>query len=155
MDGNTLSLVLSAGAFLFATGALVLNWHSKRAIRKFFAETGHEEFGEVLLAHQRQLRRNQEQIKALKSDYEKLEKESHFLLKSVGLVRYNPFANTGGNMSFSLALLNDNGDGAIVTSLHSREGVRLYSKTVKNYNSEQALTDEEKDAVERARRANS
>ena len=73
----------------------------------------------------------------------------------MGLVRYNPFEDSGGNMSFSMAMLNNNGDGAVITSLHSREGMRLYSKSIKGYLSDQTLTKEEKEAVEKARRATS
>lgn len=51
-------------------------------------------------------------------------------LKKVGLVRYNPFADTGGNQSFVLALLNSKNNGLVITSLHSREATRVFAKPV-------------------------
>ncbi|OGE85522.1 MAG: hypothetical protein A3J48_00185 [Candidatus Doudnabacteria bacterium RIFCSPHIGHO2_02_FULL_46_11] len=144
---TVLALILSAWNFWSARRNLA--W-----IQKLFTETGHEQFGEVLLSHQRQLRRDQESLKALDERLKQVEGQSVFLLNQVGLVRYNPFSDSGGNMSFSLALINDNGDGAIITGLHSREGMRMYSKSVKNYKSDQVLTDEEIEAVDRARRGN-
>lgn len=139
--------ILALGA---SVSALVFNYNQRKLLRKLFRETGHEEFGEVLLAHQRQLRRDQEAFRLVSERLKVLEKESNFLLNQVGLIRYNPFSDSGGNMSFSLALLNNHGDGAVLTSLHSREGIRVYSKAVKNFKSEQSLTDEEVQAIELA-----
>ncbi len=68
----------------------------------------------------------------------------------VGLVRFNPFEDTGGNQSFALALLDANGDGLVVSSLHSRAGTRLYAKAVAAGRSETALSDEETRAVTEA-----
>jgi hypothetical protein len=49
----------------------------------------------------------------------------------VGLVRYNPFEETGGNQSFALALLDAAGDGWVLSSLHARSGTRVYAKAIK------------------------
>ena len=48
----------------------------------------------------------------------------------VGLVRYNPFEETGGNQSFALALLDADGDGWVLSSLHARTGTRVYAKAI-------------------------
>lgn len=71
-------------------------------------------------------------------------------LQRVGLVRFNPFEDTGGNQSFALALLDANGDGLVVSSLHSRGGTRVYAKAVVAGKSEAALSDEETRAVREA-----
>ncbi|HEY8239192.1 MAG TPA: DUF4446 family protein [Candidatus Limnocylindrales bacterium] len=68
----------------------------------------------------------------------------------VGLVRFNPFEDTGGNQSFALALLDGRGDGFIVSSLHARTGTRLYAKAVSGGTSETALSDEESTALQQA-----
>ena len=52
-------------------------------------------------------------------------------VQHVGLVRYNPFQETGGDQSFALALLDKRGDGVVVSSLHSRSVTRFYAKPVK------------------------
>lgn len=51
-------------------------------------------------------------------------------IKKVGLVRYNPFFETGGNQSFVLTLLDSNDNGFVITSLHSRESTRVFAKPV-------------------------
>lgn len=53
-------------------------------------------------------------------------------LQKIGFVRFNPFSQTGGDQSFSLALLDDNNNGLVLSSLHSRDTTRLYTKTIKS-----------------------
>ncbi len=65
----------------------------------------------------------------------------------LGLVRFNPFDDTGGNQSFALAILDANNDGFVVTSLHSRTGTRVYAKAVFDGQSETTLGAEEAQAV--------
>ncbi len=69
----------------------------------------------------------------------------------LGLVRYNPFEETGGNQSFVLALLDANDDGFILTSLHTRSGTRVYARALSAGRSESALSGEETEALELAR----
>jgi len=71
-------------------------------------------------------------------------------LQKLGLVRYNPFKETGGNQSFSLALINGRGSGLIITSLHNREGTRLYSKPIRGGSSQPGLSREEQEALKLA-----
>jgi len=65
----------------------------------------------------------------------------------IALVRFNPFEDTGGNQSFALALVDANGDGLVLSSLHSRTGTRVYAKSLVGGRSEAALSDEETQAV--------
>jgi len=68
----------------------------------------------------------------------------------IGLVRFNPFEDTGGNQSFALALLDGRGDGFVVSSLHARAGTRVYAKAISSGTSEAALSDEESEALRAA-----
>ncbi len=68
----------------------------------------------------------------------------------VGLVRYNPFEETGGNQSFALALLDADGDGWVLSSLHARSGTRVYAKAIAGGRSETALSEEESAALRQA-----
>ncbi len=71
-------------------------------------------------------------------------------IQRVGLVRFNPFEDTGGNQSFALALTDATGSGFIVSSLHSRTGTRVYAKAVSDGRSDGALSEEETEALRRA-----
>jgi len=83
--------------------------------------------------------------------YDQTEKINQHSLKSihkVSLLRFNPFREIGGDQSFSLALLDDENSGAIISSLYSREGVRIYAKSIqKGVSPKHPLTEEEKQAI--------
>lgn len=66
-------------------------------------------------------------------------------------IRFNPFRDQGSNQSFATCLLNEEGDGVIVSSLYSREKVSVYAKPIKNYQSTYELSAEEKRALSEAR----
>ena len=65
----------------------------------------------------------------------------------VGLVRFNPFEDTGGNQSFALALLDAAGNGFVLSSLHARNMTRVYAKAVAAGKAEAALSAEEAEAL--------
>ena len=71
-------------------------------------------------------------------------------VQHIGLVRFNPFQETGGDQSFALALLDGRGDGIVISSLHSRAMTRFYAKPVKGGASSVSLSDEESKAVQQA-----
>ena len=68
----------------------------------------------------------------------------------VGLVRFNPFEDTGGNQSFALALLDAEGNGWVLSSLHARSGTRVYAKAIREGRPEGALSEEEAAAIKQA-----
>ncbi|MGB9911375.1 MAG: DUF4446 family protein [Microgenomates group bacterium] len=83
----------------------------------------------------------------------RLEKENLKNIQKIGLVRFNPFADTGGNQSFSLALLDGEDNGLVISSLHSREITRIYAKPVKNGKGvNYQLSTEEMEAIKNARK---
>lgn len=82
-----------------------------------------------------------------------VEKRLKKSVQSVHTVRFNPYHGTGdgGNQSFATALLNEDGSGVVISSLHSRDHTRVFSKPIVNFKSEFELSEEEKDALERAK----
>lgn len=70
------------------------------------------------------------------------------LVHHVGLVRFSPFHDTGGDQSFSMAMLDGKGDGVVVSALHSRQDHKLYAKPIQGRTSRYRLTDEEKRAID-------
>jgi len=79
-----------------------------------------------------------------------LEAASLRAFQHVGLVRYNPFEDTGGNQSFALALLDANGNGWVLSSLHARGGTRVYAKSINGGKSDAPLSEEETAAIRQA-----
>ncbi len=74
-------------------------------------------------------------------------------VQGVGMVRFRALPDVGGDQSFSLALVDGGGNGVVLSALYLREGTRFYGKPLTAWNSSYPLTDEEKQALEQARRA--
>ena len=79
-----------------------------------------------------------------------LEAAQRKAFQRVGLVRYNPFEETGGNQSFALALLDAGGNGLVLSSLHARSGTRVYAKAIKAGRADAGLSEEETAALGQA-----
>ena len=84
------------------------------------------------------------------SAHEKLEEASRFALQRFYMVRYDAFEDMGGRLSFSAALLDDHGNGVVLTSINGRTETRTYAKPVVNLESEHNLSDEERAAIQGA-----
>lgn len=98
--------------------------------------------------------RNVEEIKKENGEIElycqKLDKDSKENLKKIGMVRYNAYKDTGSELSFALAILNDNNTGIVLNGIYGRDTSNIYAKPVVNGKSEYALSKEEKEAIEKA-----
>lgn len=90
----------------------------------------------------------------LDKETKRIRKMAEAGLQRVGYIRYNPFGNVGGDQSFSLCLMDKNESGFVITSIHSREGTRVYFKPLDKAKSDYNLSEEEKKAIEIAQKSN-
>lgn len=90
-------------------------------------------------------------LSEVKKHTKELESEGAFHIQKVGVVRFNPFEEMGGDHSFSLALLDGKDTGFIITGLHTRERTRVYLKVIKSGKSKLELSNEEKKALKLAK----
>ncbi len=97
-----------------------------------------------------QFKNLEEKVEEISERLENLKKENKFSVQKVGIIRYNPFSGVGSNQSFSIALLDGNNDGIVITSLYAQDGNRVYGKPVKKGTSEYSLSNEEKKAISKA-----
>ena len=81
----------------------------------------------------------------------RLQEEMPKNFQKVGMVRFNPFGDTGGDQSFAIALTDAEGNGFVISSLHRRTESKLYAKPLKDWLSSYTLSDEEKQAISIAR----
>ena len=70
--------------------------------------------------------------------------------QKIGVVRYNPLKDVGGNLSFTIALLDHKDNGIVITNIHSRDVDRLYAKPIKKGESDHNLSGEEREALSKA-----
>jgi hypothetical protein len=135
-------LALGGMVFLFARQQRLLGQY-----RRFMTGTSGGNLETMLNDHIAQMRGTAEQVKVLDQLAHRLEKSGYFSLQHLGIVRFNPFQDTGGDQSFAIALVDGHGNGVVLSSLHSRDVTRVYAKPLQKWESTYSLTDEEKTAI--------
>lgn len=89
-----------------------------------------------------------EKNKELEYQLNEVKRNMYYCVQKVGVVRYNAFDNVGSDLSFSIALLNDNDDGLVLSSLYSRESSSTYAKPIMGGKSKYAMSAEELKAID-------
>lgn len=105
----------------------------------------------LLYDHLRERLLLEEQVRSLKDRADRLEELQKSSKRFVGLVRYDAFEDVGGSQSFALAVYDDQGNGAVITSIVGRSDCRVYCKPLVNGRSERDLSQEEQRAIREAR----
>lgn len=92
----------------------------------------------------------EKRLEKIEDEIENIKTNSLAHIQKIGLVRFNPFLETGGNVSFVIALLDGMNSGFVITSLHSRGGTRTYAKPIIKGNSKFELSKDEQRAIIKA-----
>lgn len=122
--------------------------------KKLTKSVGGEDIKKILSKILAKGETNTTDIKELIKRVENIESRNLDNIQKVGLVRFNPFSELGGDHSFSLAILNDKDCGVVITGLHTRDRTRVYVKDVNSGKSNLELSKEEKEAIVKAQKAN-
>ena len=134
---------------------LYSNIKLKNKYNKFMKKIGNgknieEDLENYMYRVERVERQNAEIISYCKN----LDDEVAKCIQKVGMVRYSAFKDTGSDLSFAVAMLDENNDGVVFNGIYSREMSNIYAKPVKKGVSEYTLSEEEKEAISRAIEAN-
>lgn len=89
--------------------------------------------------------------KRLTKEHKEIQETLASCVSKIGLVKYDAFEGMGGSLSFAIALMDSNNNGVVLNCMHSREGCFAYAKELIRGESYVALSDEEKEAIERAK----
>lgn len=104
----------------------------------------------ILQGQSQQIQRLERAIRALHGTYKKQQTQIEGSVRNVALLRYDAFEDVGGRLSFSCALLDDQGSGVVLTSINGRQETRVYAKPVAQGTSSHNLSLEEEEAIRRA-----
>lgn len=148
------------GVFLFVLGIVCLIWVSVLTVL-LAATRGHYNrlaqgiskrgLADILEEILKREKRLSDRTDALEQAAAALAKDGAFHITKVGLIRFNPFSDTGGTQSFTVALLDANNSGLVMTSLYGRTGNRWYVKEVDRAKGRGIeLSKEEVSAIDRA-----
>jgi len=156
LDERTLSLaVIGLAAIVVALAVwLALLQRSSAAVRRrlrtILRDGDAGGIDEVLDRQLRLVDQLSGRVDALNALHRELEQLNRRTLQRIGVVRFNPFPDTGGDQSFAIALLDSLGGGVVLSSLHSRTETRVFAKQVIGGRSRHQLSDEEQEAIRKA-----
>jgi hypothetical protein len=151
---DNLTIVVAALAALILillVIALLQSIRLRRAVRAYRAlvggGSGGSSLGDVLESHVGRVAEVGNRLGELERLNARLTERSATSIQHIGLVRFNPFEDTGSDQSFAIALLDDRRDGVVISSLHGRSNTRVFAKPVEGGASTHTLSDEETQAI--------
>jgi hypothetical protein len=156
LDERTLGMLVVALTIAVVLLAVWVAWLQRsdallrRRLRRVFGDAEGAGLDELLDRQFQRLDTVAEKVEALNKLHRELERLTQHSLQKVGVVRFNPFADTGGDQSFAIALLDADGNGVVLSSLHGRADTRVFAKQVQAGRSRHALSEEEQDAIRKA-----
>lgn len=125
-------------------------WKINKKLKVFFAGKKAVDLEGVLFEEIKRLKKAETDIQQLFKSSTFLQKMAKQSIQKVGVIRFNPFKRTGGDQSFSIALLDSHDNGLVISALYTQEGTRIYSKPVQSGQSEYPLSKEELNALIKA-----
>lgn len=149
---NNILLFITLILFIWCLALTFITLKMLNHYRKLVHGTNRETLLEILEAVMKNQKILNTRLKDEIIKISKLESETKFHIQRIGLVRFNPFSDTGGSQSFTVALLDGLDNGIIMTSLYARTGNRWYIKHVQSSKGvDYELSKEEKEAISSAR----
>ena len=141
-------LLISVVVFINATNRIR---RLEKAYRSLLGtESEEKDIEQIIMEYIRKTDMLQDQLDETRKELERAQDAALAYIQKVGIVRYDAFDDTGGEQSFSMALLDANANGVVVSGLSGREETRVYAKPVKGGRSPHTLSDEEIQAIARA-----
>ncbi len=144
-------VVLSLIGIALAVVALV---QFRRLSERFTSSLGGDQSADSLEAtltrHMARVEEVNHRLSELENEYERLSITGALASQKISVVRFNPFGDTGGDQSFSLAVLDAHDSGYVLSSIHGRQGTRVYVKPIDFGKSKYQLSTEEDQALSQA-----
>lgn len=142
--------ILAALVLLLLIGFLVQTARLGRAVRDYrelVRGTDGSTLHDRLVGSAEQAVKASERMAQIEQFQGTIDSRTRRSVQHIGLVRFNPFEDTGSDQSFAIALLDDARDGVVISSLHGRSNTRVFAKPIRDGGSEHTLSDEESQAI--------
>ena len=139
-------------AILLAWTIVLQIWLAKvqKKMKLFLKGKKVKDLEEVISEQLKRMQKTEKNVDKLFQWNEDLQKIVDISINKVGVIRFNPFKDTGGDQSFVIALLDSNNNGLVLSSLYTREGTRVYTKPIEKGTSSYNLSSEEQEAIKKA-----
>jgi len=145
VSGIVILLLAAVNAFLFK-----LVRKTDKEIEEVLESGKIKDFKDIFLSQKNKNDSLEKEIQEAFLKIDNLQNLCETTIRKIGIVRFNPFNDMGGNQSFAIAMLDNKDNGFLISSLFTKEGNRVYAKTVKKGKSEHVLSNEEVEAIAKA-----
>ena len=124
---------------------------TEKRLKRFFLGKKAKDLEDTLLSLQNEIKDLQKYKEKTERELSGVQSRLKKSIRGLETIRFNPFPDQGGNQSFAIGLLNEEGDGVVLSSLYSRERMSIFAKPVRGGKSTYELTAEEKEALAKAK----
>lgn len=122
-----------------------------KEIRRLLSGKSAADFEDIILERFAEMDAVKNNSKRLTKEHKELQESLSTCISKIGLMKYDAFEGMGGNLSFALALMDSKNNGVVLNCMHSREGCFAYAKEIIRGEAYVALSEEEKEAIDRAK----
>ena len=146
--------MLMLGLFIFFGIAIFIGaiwiFTTEKRLKRFFLGKKAKDLEDTILEMQNEIMQINKVKKAMEEDIANINKKLKKSIRGVETVRFNPFGDQGSNQSFAISMLDEEGNGLVLSSLYSRERMSVFAKPIKSGKSEYELSNEEREALSKA-----
>lgn len=143
-------LTLAIVAIIIASACLIQVIRLQRRLRLALGGSTSDRLEKQLREHHAKNKEISASLLSIGKEQQRLDSIASLSLQKISMVRFNPFGDVGGDQSFSLAMLDGQDSGLIISSIHGRGGTRVYAKPIDFGKSKYSLSAEEKKALSQA-----
>lgn len=149
-----MNIKLEIAFFVFALIAILIGavwaWNTEKRLRRFFLGKKAKDLEDTIIILERDIAMLKESKTNIEKELITINQKLKKSIRGLETIRFNPFPDQGSNQSFAIGMLNEDGDGVIMSSLYSRERMSIFAKPIKAGKSEFELTEEEKEALKKS-----
>jgi len=146
MDTIILFYIISAIVVIILLWILMIEMR----LSKIFAGTKARNLEEMIVIVGKKINQIEEKEKEIDKHLEKVDSRLNKSIRNIETIRFNPFIDAGSNQSFAIALMNDEGNGVVMSSLYARDRMSIFAKPIIKGKSEFELSSEEKEVLDKA-----
>jgi hypothetical protein len=147
MNTTILFYIISAVVIIVLFWILMIEYR----LKKIFAGTKARNLEEMIVIVGEKINKLDETQLKIDKHLAEVDSKLNKSIRSIETIRFNPFVDAGGNQSFAIAFLNDEGNGVVMSSLYARDRMSIFAKPIINGKSDFEISNEEKEVLEKAK----
>lgn len=146
-----LEIIIFAGIGLLFLINIFWIWKTEKRLKRFFAGKKGLNLENTIISLEKNIAQLENSTNEISVDLKQVNDKLKKSIRGLETLRFNPFPDQGSNQSFAIAMLNEENDGLILSSLYSRERMSIFAKPIKNGTSSYELTEEEKEILRKTK----